>query len=179
MPRSTARPTERRPEPSEHAPYHHTYIDRVPEGDVVDTLEKQLESALVLFGGIDERKALHRYAPGKWSLKEVLGHVIDTERVFAYRALRFARGDDTALPGVEQDELVEGAEFDRRPLTSLLEEFRHLRQSNAILFRSFDEDALSRAGTASGMHVTVRALLFIIAGHERHHMDVIRERYLA
>jgi uncharacterized damage-inducible protein DinB len=175
----TERPTEKRPAGSEHAPYHHLYIDRVPHGDIVDTLEKQLESTLSILANVDEQKALYRYAPGKWSLKEVVGHVVDTERIFAYRALRFARGDDTPLPGVEQDDLVARAGFDRRTLASIVEEFRHLRQSNTALFRSFDEGALSCAGTASGMQVSVRALLFIIAGHELHHMAVIRERYLA
>ena len=119
-----------------------------------------------------------RYAPGKWSLTEVIGHVVDTERVLATRAMLFARGDAKPLPGFDQDALIEGAMFDDRPLASLVDEFEHLRRANVALFGSWGEEAQARRGVASGCAFTVRALVTIVAGHALHHLDVVRERYL-
>ena len=167
-----------RPEPNECAPYYHTYISQVPEGDIIEILEKQLEETVNLLSGISEEKALFRYAPNKWSVKEIIGHVIDAERVFAYRALNIARNDKSDLPGMEQDDYVKFAQFDDLPLQDLLEEFRHVRQSNIFLFKSFDEEMQMRKGIASGCEFTVRTFPYIIAGHERHHQKVLRERYL-
>ena len=156
----------------------HTYISQVPEGDIIKILENQLEETQQLLKGLSERKALYRYAPDKWSIKEIIGHVIDVERVFAYRALNIARNDKSELPGMEQDDYVKFAKFDDLPLTDLLEQFRHVRRSNIFLFKSFDEEMQMRKGIASGCEFTVRTFPFIIAGHEKHHQTVLRERYL-
>ncbi len=166
------------PEQNECAPYYHTYISQVREGDIIKILENQLEETLQLLKGLSEKKALYRYAPDKWSIKEIIGHVIDVERVFAYRALNIARNDKSELPGMEQDDYVKFAKFDDLPLTDLLEEFRHVRRSNIFLFKSFDEEMQMRKGIASGCEFTVRTFPFIIAGHEKHHQTVLRERYL-
>jgi len=167
-----------RPSDAEYAPYYGRYITRVPEGDLVRTLESQLAETLALLRGIPEARGGHRYAEGKWSLKEVVGHLIDSERIFAYRALRIGRGDATPLPGFEQDDYVRGAAFDRIPLADLAAELEAVRRATIYLLRGMDDAALARRGTASGFEVTVRALAFIIAGHERHHVGIIRERYL-
>jgi hypothetical protein len=167
-----------RPERSEYAEYYGRYIDRVPDGPILDTLARQLEESLRLLAGLSEALALFRYAPGKWSVKEVVGHVIDVERVFACRALHFARGERQHLPGIEQDEYVAAAGFDARPLPDLVTEFETLRRSNLVFFAGLDEQACLRRGTASGYEFTVRAFPWIVAGHERHHLSVLRERYL-
>jgi hypothetical protein len=167
-----------RPPSTEHPEFHAGYISVVPEGDVLQILETQLEEAITLLGGIGEDRANHRYAPEKWSIKEVVGHVVDIERVFSYRAMRIARGDTTPLAGVEQDDLVAGAGFDARSLESLIEEFRSLRLANLVLFRSFDDVALMRSCKTDTYDVSVRSLIYVVAGHERHHMNVLRERYL-
>ena len=148
------------------------------ERDILHTLEQQCGETLELLRGVGEKRAGHRYAPGKWSIKEVVGHLCDSERVFAYRAMRFARNDPTPLPGFEQDDYVRWGGFDERELRELCDELEHQRRSTIELFRGMDEAALARRGTASGAAITVRALPFIIAGHERHHGQVLRERYL-
>ena len=127
---------------------------------------------------IPSEKGDYRYAPGKWSIKELLGHVIDGERIFAYRALRFGRNDQTALNGFEQDDYVAAGAFDKRELSDLIDEFEEVRRATIHLFRGFDETAWTRRGVASENEVSVRALAYIIAGHELHHMGVLRERYL-
>ena len=167
-----------RPEASEYAPYYERYVSLVPDGDVVETLARQNEEVLALFGGITEERAGFRYEPGKWSIKEVVGHVIDTERVFAYRALAIARGDRAALPGMDQEEYMAGSDFDARTLADLAEEFSHLRRANVLMLRGLPPGAWSRRGVASGNEVTVRALAYIIAGHVAHHVQVLRTRYL-
>ncbi len=167
-----------RPEASEYAPYYGRYLENVPEGDLFEVLATQPDETAALLEEIGEARADYRYALGKWSVKEIVGHLIDTERVFAYRALRFARGDRSALPGFDQDAYVAAAHFDNRPLADLVEEFRLGRRANVRLFRSFDAAALRRSGTANGVEMSVRALLYIIAGHERHHRQILRERYL-
>ena len=167
-----------RPEPNECTPYYHTYINQVPEGDIIEILENQLEETLQLLKGLSEDKALYRYAADKWSIKEIIGHVIDAERVFAYRALNIARNDRSELPGMEQDDYVKFAKFDDLPLADLLAGFRYVRQSNIFLFKSFDEEMQMRKGIASGCEFTVRTFPFIIAGHEKHHQNVLKERYL-
>ena len=168
----------RRPAATEFAPYYARYVDQVPEGDVVETLEAQLAETLALLGGIPEPRAGHRYAPDKWSIKEVVGHVIDGERVFSYRALAIARGDRAALPGMDQEEYMAGSDFDARTLADLAEEFSHLRRSNVLMLRGLTPAAWSRRGVASGNEVSVRALAYIIAGHAAHHLQVLRTRYL-
>ena len=166
-----------RPDASEYAPYYERYVSQI-EGDVLETLERQGAQTLALLGGISEAAAGSRYEPGKWSVKELVGHMIDGERIFAYRALRFARGDATPLPGFDQDPYVAAGNFDARTLSSLAEEFRHVRASTLALFRGLDAEAWSRGGTASDNPVTVRAIAYIIAGHEAHHVGDLRERYL-
>jgi hypothetical protein len=171
-------PAPARPESNEYAPYYEKYISLVPEGGVVETLERQLEETLALLGGVSEEKAASRYEPGKWSVKEVVGHLIDAERIFAYRALAIARGDRARLPGMEQDEYMASANFDARTLVDLLDEFAHVRRANIHMFRALDADAWTRRGVASENEVTVRAIAHIIAGHEAHHVRILRERYL-
>jgi hypothetical protein len=167
-----------KPQTNEYAPYYEKYVSLVPEGDVVETLERQLDDTLALLRGVTEERARYRYGPGKWSVKEVVGHVIDTERVFSYRALAIARGERQPLPGMDQDEYMAGANFDELTLAGLLEQFEHLRRSNVLMLRGLSEEAWSRRGTASDNEVTVRALAYIIAGHEAHHVRILRERYL-
>jgi hypothetical protein len=166
-----------RPDPSEYGAYYRRYVDLVPDGDVLDTLTDQLEELATLVG-LKEEEARFRYAPGKWSIKEIIGHLVDSERIFAYRALRIGRGDQTPLAGYEQDDYVKAGGFDERPLGSLLDDHRLVRTGTVALFRSFDADAIERRGTANNNPITVRALAWIIAGHERHHLGVIQEKYL-
>ena len=167
-----------RPAATEYAPYYERYISRVPDGDLIELLERQLEDTLALLRAVPEERADARYAPGKWSIKEVVGHLSDTERVFAYRALRIARNDPTPLPGFDQDEYVRHGGFDARTLADLAAEFSAVRRATMDVFRYLDRDALSRRGVANGAEVSVRALAYIIAGHERHHGEVLRTRYL-
>src|SRR6266481_8293627 len=167
----------KRPEATEYAEYYANYISKVPESDVLSVLESQRLQMLQLFAGRSERDGSFRYAPGKWTVKEVLGHVTDTERIFAYRALRFARADQTALPGFEQDDYVRGGGFGGRTLADLAEEFGHVRNASVALYRSLGKEAWSRRGVANKNEVTVRALAFITAGHELHHRRILDERY--
>lgn len=171
-------PFAQRPEPGEYAPFYAPYLAAMPDGSVLHALREQIDDTLALLGGLDERQAEHRYTPGKWSVKEVVGHLADSERVFGYRALRIARGDATPLAGFEQEDYVRNASFGRRSLGDLANDFRLLRESNLRLFESFDAPALDRRGVANGMDVSVRALVWITAGHERHHVRILRERYL-
>ncbi len=168
----------RRPANDEFSEFYASYIERVPPGNVLHFLSMQQSTAAHLIGGVPESNAAYRYAADKWSIKEVVGHLCDTERLFSYRAMRFARDDRTSLAGMEQDPYVEAAHFDERTLHDLKQELYHSRTANILLFRSFGVAELDRGGTASGWHVTVRALLFIIAGHQEHHLQVLRERYL-
>ena len=167
-----------RPQSTEYQSYYERYVSLVPEGDVIKVLTEQLDETLALLRSIPEDKAGFRYGPDKWSIKELVGHVIDGERIFAYRALRFARGDQTPLPGFEQDDYVLNANFDERPLSELADEFEHVRRANLLMFGRLDEAAWNRRGSASEAEVSVRALAFIIAGHERHHVKVLKEKYL-
>jgi DinB superfamily len=167
-----------RPLSTEHMAYYTRYVDLVSGDDGLAAIESQVEESLAVLRGVGEDASLKRYAPGKWSLRELLGHVTDAERVFAYRALRFARGDETALAGFEQDPWIVAAGFDRRSWTDLLEEFAAVRRATILFFRGLDASAWQRHGVASGGAVSVRALAFIIAGHERHHMNVVRAKYL-
>lgn len=167
-----------RPASDEYAPYYETYVALVPAGDIVETLERQSADTLALLRSVPEDRAGSSYEPGKWSVKELVGHVVDSERVFSYRALRFARGDRTPLPGYEQDDYVRAAGFDARTLSSIAEEFARVRAATVALLRTFEEDAWARRGTANDKEVSVRALAHILAGHELHHINILRERYL-
>jgi hypothetical protein len=166
------------PQTNEYAPYYQKYIALVPAGDVVATLSRQLEDTLSLLRGLTEAQGNLRYAPGKWSIKELVGHIMDGERVFAHRAFRFARNDQTPLPGFEQDDYVREGNFDNRRLSDLADEFEQVRRATLFLFRSLDDEAWLRRGAANETEVSVRAIAYIIAGHETHHMQIVRERYL-
>jgi hypothetical protein len=167
-----------RPAPDEYAAYYGKYIVLVPDGDLCALLGSQLTETLALLRQIPESRGAHRYAPGKWSIKEIFGHLCDTERIMSYRALRIARGDATPLPGFEQDDYVPAGGFDRRTLADLGEELSAIRRATVALFLHLDSDALARRGTASGNPFTPRALAYVIAGHERHHVGIVKARYL-
>lgn len=162
----------------EAAEYYHKYIDRVQGDGVVDTLAAQLDAALPFFAGISEEKSLYRYAPGKWSFRQVLNHLNDTERVFVYRALWFARGFEAPLPSFDQEIGVAGAKPDDVSWARHVEEFRGARSATVSFFRNLPAEAWSRRGIASGNPFTVNALAYIIAGHLEHHVAILRERYL-
>jgi hypothetical protein len=167
-----------RPSPHEHAPYYSRYIDLVPPGNILTSLSNPDAGIIGLLSGVSESKAQFRYAPGKWSIKEVVGHVIDSERVFGFRAFAFSRNDKNPLPGMEQDDYARGANYEERPFRDILDEFADVRNGNLRFFKSLDENMLMRVGKASGFDFTVRSLVYIIAGHELHHMTVLREKYL-
>jgi hypothetical protein len=167
-----------KPAPIEHAPEFSKYVTLVAEGDIIQTLEQQIENSLSLLRTIPSDKANFRYAPDKWSVNELLGHLIDSERVFSYRALCFARNDQTPLPGYEQNDYVREADFDSRNLADMAEEFATVRRATIQLFRPLNETEWLRRGKANENYVSVRALAYIIAGHELHHMEVLRSRYL-
>jgi uncharacterized damage-inducible protein DinB len=167
-----------KPAPTEHAPEFSQYVTLVAEGDILQTLEQQMENSLSLLRTIPSDKANFRYAPDKWSVKELLGHLIDSERIFSYRALRFARNDQTPLAGYDQDDYVREGDFDSRDLADMAEEFATLRRATIQLLRSLNETEWLRHGKANENDVSVRALAYIIAGHELHHMEVLRSRYL-
>jgi hypothetical protein len=170
-----------RPQPGEYAPYYDRYISLVPGNNVLAALaalDEQRRQMLLLLSGRTETDGDLRYAPEKWSLKEVLGHVNDTERIMSYRALRIARNDPTPVEGFEQDDYVRNGPFGQRPLSDLIEDYIAVRRATVSLFRNLDEAAWTRRGVAAGNEVTVRALAYIIAGHELHHRRIIEEKYL-
>lgn len=167
-----------RPAVSEYGAYFERYISLVRGEDIVSTLGQQLSDTLSLLRNISEEQAESRYAPGKWSLKEVVGHVLDFERIFAYRALMIARVAGSVLPGCDQDELMKGTDFHAYKLSDLAKEFEQVRRVNISFFSHLGEEVWGRRGVASEQAVSVRALAYILAGHEAHHVQVIRERYL-
>jgi uncharacterized damage-inducible protein DinB len=167
-----------RPEAGEYAPYYEKYVALTREGDIIEILERQASETLELLRGLTEEQGASRYEPGKWSVKELVGHVTDAERIFAYRALRFARGDRTALPGFDQDPYVAAGNFDARTLADLIDEFEHVRRATVALLRPLGDEEWRRTGTASDNEISVRALAHIIAGHELHHLNILRTRYL-
>jgi hypothetical protein len=166
-----------RPEADEIPSHYAGYISRVPEQDPVLVCAEQIEETAGLLRGLSESEALYRYGRGKWSIKEVVGHLADVERIMAYRALRIARGDTTPLPSFDENAYVPIAKFDHRTLADLVGELRTTRAATLALLRTFDADAWRRRGTASGKPVSVRALGYMIPGHERHHVEVLRTRY--
>lgn len=166
-----------RPEPGEYAPFYETYVSKIKGNDILGILEAQRLQMAQLYAAHSERDGNFRYAPDKWTVKEVLGHVTDTERIFTYRALRIARGDQTPLPGFEQNDYVPAGNFAARTMADLAEEFALVRGASIALFKSLPKDAWPRRGVASKNEVTVRALAFIVAGHELHHRLVLEERY--
>lgn len=167
-----------RPEKKEYAEFYETYVSLVPETDVVAALENQIADLQNLFADVSDEKAQFRYAEGKWSVKELLGHIIDGERVFSYRALRISRKDETPLAGFEENKYVANSNFGNTKLADLIAEFSSLRHSNVLFFNNLSDQAWSNTGTASDATVSVRALAYIMVGHVRHHARILRERYL-
>lgn len=166
-----------RPAPDESIPYYHKYIELVSDEELGAQLIQQLRDIEQLFENVTDRDALARYAEGKWSIKEILGHLSDTERIFSYRLLRIARGDATPLEGYDETAYVPAGRFDDRPLPMLLAELREVRLSTAALLEGLPEEAWGRWGEANGSPVTARALAYIIVGHVAHHLGVLRSRY--
>ncbi|GIO12382.1 hypothetical protein J19TS2_19370 [Cohnella xylanilytica] len=167
-----------RPGTDEYGSFFGNYVSLTPEGDLIEILRKQGEDTLELLGSFTEEQGAYRYAPGKWSLKEAFGHIVDNERIMSYRLLRIARGDTTPLPGYDQDILVPGAGFDSLPIRQLAEDYAAVRQATLTLLRGLSEEAWLRKGTASNTTISARALACVICGHELHHLRIIRERYL-
>lgn len=167
----------RRPDPGEYAPYYAGYVDRVPDGDIVETLQKQHSATVALLSGLDEGQERFRYAEGKWSVRECVGHLVDTERVFTNRLLWFARGFDAPLPGMDQDAWVEVDSADERPLLHQLAEWRAVRSGLVGLLEGLDAAAWRREGVASEVRFTVPSLAWVVAGHELHHRILFGERY--
>jgi len=168
-----------RPGADEHIDYYARYIAKVPDGDLISMLREQAVETMNLMQDLPPAKADYAYAPGKWTVKQVVGHVTDAERIFGYRALRFARQDPTELPGFDENAYVDHANFNDRTLIDLLDEFQVVRASTIQFAKNLDPAAYERRGSANGNPISVRALLYIIAGHERHHVELLRERYLS
>jgi hypothetical protein len=166
-----------RPKAGDNNPYYDRYISLIGDDDIIEFLDEQRITSEKFLKTFTEDQGNYSYADGKWTVKEVIGHVIDTERIMAYRALAFARSEGQSLPGFEQDDYVAESNFKQRTLDDIINEFRTVRESNILLFKSLDEEILNRRGTASGSEVTVLALIYIIAGHEKHHMNTLREKY--
>lgn len=167
-----------RPSSTEAAPYYFNYINRVASNDIVPALQAQLDATVAFLRGIPEERSLFRYAPEKWSIRQLWGHVNDAERLFLFRALWFARGHESALPSFEQEIAVSAARSDDVPWARHVEEFREVRLATISFFRNLPEEAWGRSGIASGNPVTVRACAYIVAGHVAHHEAVLREKYL-
>lgn len=167
-----------RPEKTEYNEYYDRYVSLVDETEIGSAFENQLDEMSELFTSISEEKSATSYAEGKWTIKETVGHLIDGERIFGYRALRISRGDETPMEGFEQDGYVENAPFNDYNFSELVKEFELVRRSNILFFKHLKETDWTRTGTASGSPVSVRALAFIMVGHIRHHANILRERYL-
>jgi len=166
-----------KPQADEYAPFAGTYVNLVDTTDVLGLLARSKDSIYEFFSSMSDERALYSYAEGKWTFKQVLGHMIDTERTFAYRAFAFSR-NNIELPGFDQDVYVANTDFNSQSIKDLADEFKATRESNLYLYRAFTEDQLKREGIASNHRVTVRALVYMTAGHELHHFNIIRERYL-
>ena len=167
-----------RPGPDEHHAYYSLYIDQVRDGDILDTLEHQIGETAALLKAVPPSLETHRYAPGKWSIREVVGHMIDTERVFGFRGIHFARSDPAPLPSFEQEDWARVSSAHERPLADLVDELLAVRRGHVLFFRGLDAAAPLRRGVASGREFTVRSVPWIMAGHELHHTRILRERYL-
>lgn len=166
-----------RPEKSEYDAYYEKYVSKVADGDIVATLEKQPSELKDLFANVGEDRGTYAYEEGKWSLKESLSHLIDGERIFAYRMLRISRADATPIEGFEQDGYIEYSNANNRCFAELLDEFELLRKANLLLIKNLSDDASKRLGTASGYGISVRGLVYIMAGHVRHHQTIFKEKY--
>lgn len=168
-----------RPAPADYNPFYETYIRLIPDGhDPIDQLRQQPTALTGLLAGLTDEQTRYRYAPGKWSINESLVHIIDTERIFAYRALRIGRGDQTPLPGFDQDDYVPASGADARPLADIWREYHAVRAATLALFESLSTDAVERVGVTNGSPMSVRALAYMLPGHEAHHITIFRDRYL-
>jgi hypothetical protein len=168
-----------RPAESEYDPYYVKYISLVPEQEIIPALERQMEELAQLVEGLPEERGTFAYADGKWTLKEVLSHLIDGERIFAYRVFRIARGDKTPIEGFEQDGYIENSHANRRSFPELIEEFTLLREANLLFFENLEDGDWVRTGTANNVGISVRALAWIMVGHIRHHIGILRSKYLS
>ena len=166
------------PDASEYAPYYGRYISLVETHDILRTLEQQSPQTLALLSGLSEQQGDSRYAPGKWSIKQMVGHVIDAERIFTYRALRIARNDKTPIEGFEQDDYVRDGGFEHRKLADLCDEFAAVRKATVLMFGNLRPEAWPRRGVANNNEISVRAIAYILAGHELHHRGILKEKYL-
>ncbi|MDE3202441.1 MAG: DinB family protein [Acidobacteriota bacterium] len=167
-----------RPQPAEADAYYFRYIDKVAGDDPLAAMQAQFDEFVPVLNGISQEQSLYSYAPGKWSIRQVLNHITDTERAFAFRALWFSRGFESLLPGYDPDIAAVGAEADRVHWSAHVEEFRHVRLASIALFRNLPPEAWRRTGIASGKSFTVRALAFLVSGHVAHHAAILREKYL-
>jgi len=168
-----------KPEPNEYAQYYQRYIDTIVSDDILKYFQLQIEEIISFFKNVNEELASFRYAEGKWMMKEVLAHIIDSERIFGYRALAISRGEKNSLPGYDDKKYISNGKYQNRSLESLITEYYHASSANLELFRSLDEEMLSQRGIASGNEITVRGLVFITVGHEKHHFEIIKTRYIA
>lgn len=166
-----------RPTPTDYAPPHAGYVDLVEEDDILSAMREQSSQTQKLLASLDEQRATYRYGEGKWSIKEVIGHMVDAERIIGYRALAVARGDTQPLPGFDENAYVQNASFDAWKLGDLAEEYALVRRSNIVFFQNLQPEAWDRRGTANQHPVSVRGLAYVIVGHERHHLQVLREKY--
>ncbi|AZB41566.1 DinB family protein [Bacillus sp. FJAT-42376] len=167
-----------RPERNDYHPHYQPYIEQLPKGNIFEILEEQMKQTIRLLENLPEEKALHQYAPGKWSIKEVAGHIADTERIMAYRLLGISRGETREFPGYDDDSYVRNARFDERSVKERIEDLSAVRKATLTLLRGLHPEAWKMEGKANGARVTVLALAAIIAGHERHHVRILEERYL-
>lgn len=167
----------RRPDASEYAPYFQRYLDLVPEDNIISALETQMGDTGTALRRVDEERATYRYAPGKWTIKQVVGHMGDTERILAFRALSISRGETNSLPGFDEDSYVRGADFDSWPYADLVDSLGIVRRANIMMFRHLAPEAWERRGVANQNPTSVRGLAYTILGHERHHLRVLREKY--
>ncbi|MDQ3282650.1 MAG: DinB family protein [Acidobacteriota bacterium] len=166
-----------RPATTDHAAHFNRYIERVPEDDILSVIEQQSSETQKMLSSLDETRASFRYEAGKWSVKEVIGHLVDAERILGYRALAISRGETQSLPGWDEDEYVRNAHFDTWRIGDLAEAYAVARRTNIVFFRNLPDEAWDRRGVANGNPVTARALAFVLVGHERHHLAILRERY--
>lgn len=167
-----------RPTKNEYPAYYVPYVDLVPEANLTQLLQENLQKTITLFEGITEEVSLYRYAPGKWNVKEVLGHITDTERIMSYRLLRVGRGDQTPLAGFDENDYVQAAQTNTLPLKTILEDFKATRNATISLIQNLPESAWTNKGNANGMEITTRAIAYIIAGHAIHHLKIVEDRYL-
>lgn len=163
---------------NEYVPYQRIYLDLVSNNPLISSLEDTLQEFVAFFKGIDTEKLNYSYQEGKWTIKELMLHVVDTERIFQYRALRFARADKTDLAGFSENDFVSNSNSSGRSLTSLLNEFTTLRKSTISLFESFSEETLLKIGVSGGNTMSVRAAGYLIIGHQKHHVNIVKQRYL-